>query len=191
MKESLTVSVLWVCQFTSLVVFLWRLLISAECRLQFYCQHWWKEERERERVNCIAAKKEEFVIGWEWFQMVEQSMETPRVPASWPMCLLQSPWATESDTKAQWATVDKSSKRNEKLQCLVWDNGSGWFDFKATFLPWKSLLSTDVSDDAQPLSSSRSSQSPWNIDSSATFQHRRHNPHYMVQWICYRTVYKC
>lgn len=93
MKGSLTVSVLWVCQFTSLVVLLWRLLISAECRLQFYCQHWWKEEseRERERVNCMAAKKEEFVIGWEWFQMVEQNMETPRVPASWPMCLLQDP----------------------------------------------------------------------------------------------------
>lgn len=67
MKESLTVSVL-----TCLMVFLWRLLISAECRLHFYCQHQWKEEREREKENCIAAKKEEFVIGWEWFQMLEQ-----------------------------------------------------------------------------------------------------------------------
>lgn len=55
LKESLTVSVLRVCQFTSLVVFLWRLLISAECRLQFYCQRWWKEERERERGGKLYS----------------------------------------------------------------------------------------------------------------------------------------
>lgn len=32
---------------------------------------------ERERGSCIAAKKEEFVIGREWFQMLEQGIETP------------------------------------------------------------------------------------------------------------------
>lgn len=63
LKESLTVSVRWVCQFSSLVVFFWRLLISAECRLQSHCQLWWKEERENEGGNCVAAKQQEFVIG--------------------------------------------------------------------------------------------------------------------------------
>lgn len=63
LKASLTVSVLWVCQFSSLVVFFWRLLISAECRLQSHCQLWWKEERESEGGNCGAAKLQEFVIG--------------------------------------------------------------------------------------------------------------------------------
>ncbi len=145
MKESLTVSVLRVCQFTSLVVFLRRLLISAECRLQFYCQHWWKEERERERENCRAAKKEEFVIGREWFQMLEQSMEPPGVPASWPMCLLWAPLAAESDTPVPWATADKTS-RCEKLQCLDWEGGSLlWFQVCITslvipFLPLTSVV---------------------------------------------------
>lgn len=41
-----------------------------------------EKRKGREREICIAAKKEEFVIGPEWFQMLEQSMETPRVPAS-------------------------------------------------------------------------------------------------------------
>lgn len=103
---SLTVSVLWVCQFASLVVFLWRLLISAECRLQLLCQQWWKDRR-RERGGREnkpwAARKEEFVIGWEWFQMVEQSVETPRVLPPDP-CVC---WV-------EWTTVDKSSACSEK-----------------------------------------------------------------------------
>lgn len=149
MKESPTVSVLRVCQFTSLVVFLWRLLISAECGLQFYCQHWWKEEREREGESCIAAKKQEFVIGWEWFQMLEQSIETPRVPASWPLCLLQDPWAAESDTAAQWATVDNSSKCNGNLQWL--EEARGVFISRSSIV-WQSHVWT-----------------PWATKSSAAF----------------------
>lgn len=76
--EKKTQSVLRVCQFTSLVVFFWRLLISAECSLQFHCQLWWKErengqekrwDRERDRgykaKTWAAAKSKEFVMGLE------------------------------------------------------------------------------------------------------------------------------
>lgn len=53
-QADISISVLWVCPFARLVVFLWSLLIRAECRLHFYCQHWWKEERGREskRHGC-------------------------------------------------------------------------------------------------------------------------------------------
>lgn len=85
-----------------------------------------EKSKGRERGNCVAAKKEEFVIGWEWFQMLKQSMETPRVPASWPMCLLQGLSATESDTPVQWATVDEMLweiavlrlQEEESLNCI-------------------------------------------------------------------------
>lgn len=125
MKESLTVSVLRGCRFTCLVVFLWRLLISAECRLQFCCQHWWKEEREREKENCIAAKKEEFVIGRERFQMLEQKH------GDWESsCLLTYVFAVgalaaESQTPVQLATVVKN-----KFQYLDLKKGRCWFDFR-------------------------------------------------------------
>lgn len=119
LKESLTVSVLRVCQFTSLVVFLWRLLISAECRLQFYCQRWWKEEREREREGKLYSCQQRGIC--------DRSRVVPNAGAkhgdSLSSCLLThvfaaGPLAAESDTPVQWATVDKRSRCSEKLQCL-------------------------------------------------------------------------
>lgn len=82
---------------------------------------------ERERVNCRAAKKEELVIGWEWFQMVEQSMKTPRVPASWPTCFLQAP--LRHTHTVQWTTVDKRSRHNEKFkrQYSAYGISFNWF----------------------------------------------------------------
>lgn len=107
-KESLTVSVLRVCQFTSLVVFLRRLLISAECRLQFYCQHWWKEEREREREGKLYSCQERGIC--------DRSRVVPNAGAkhgdSQSSCLLThvfaaGPLAAEPGTRVQWTTVDK------------------------------------------------------------------------------------
>lgn len=31
-----------------------------------------EKRKGREKENCMAAKKEEFLIGWEWFQMLKQ-----------------------------------------------------------------------------------------------------------------------
>lgn len=52
-----------VCQFSSLVVFFWRLLISTECRVRLRCQLWWKRRcgqregwRERERNGEKATE---------------------------------------------------------------------------------------------------------------------------------------